>query len=97
MVADAGPIPELGVCLLPLLGERTLFGMALMVLYSRLLSARSFIITCRYTQLRSLSVNVSICCSDRLSQAGLDYVPRVREKFPHCGWIVNSSALFFLQ
>ena len=46
MVADAGPMPA-GGCFLPLLGERMLLGMARMVLYSRLLSARSFIITCK--------------------------------------------------
>lgn len=46
MVAEAGPMPVLGMGLLPLRGERTLVGMARMVLYSRLLSARSFIITC---------------------------------------------------
>ena len=39
-------MPAAGSGFLPLLGERTLLGMARMVLYSRLLSARSFIITC---------------------------------------------------
>lgn len=60
MVADAGPIPLPLLACLPLTGERTPSGMTLMVLNSRLLSDKSFIITWKENSISFTEANQDI-------------------------------------